>query len=169
MRKAVKLGDIGTEHDGFPPTKVIAGSPDVFFDGKPAARVGDPLEPHDKPKNPKHSRAIATGSSTVFINGKPAALTGGRINCGGMTIGSGTVNIDDQVGGGSNISTNLGKIFNRKFVIRNEQGEPIPNMPYKIELPTGKTFKGVTNLKGETNFTYSQNEPLDIKIYTRSF
>ncbi len=171
MRKAVKLGDIGTEHDGFPPTKVIAGSPDVFIDGKPAARVGDPLEPHDKPKNPKHARAIATGSSTVFINGKPAALTGGRVDCGGVTIGTGTVNIDDQVGGGSasGIPTNLGKIFNRKFVIRNEQGEPILNMPYKIELPTGKTIEGITNLKGETNFTYSQDEPLDIKIYTRSF
>lgn len=93
--KAVKVGDIGTEHDGFHPTKVTAGSPDVFIDGMPAARVGDPLEPHDKPKHPKHARAIASGSSTVFINGKPAALTGGSISCGGVTIGSGTVNIGD--------------------------------------------------------------------------
>lgn len=47
MAKAVKVGDQGTEHDGFPPTCVIAGSPTVNFDGSPAARVGDPLEPHD--------------------------------------------------------------------------------------------------------------------------
>jgi uncharacterized Zn-binding protein involved in type VI secretion len=93
--KAVKVGDIGTEHDGFHPTKVTAGSPNVFIDGKPAARVGDPLEPHDKPNHPKHDREIASGSSTVFINGKPAALTGGSISCGGVTIGSGTVNIGD--------------------------------------------------------------------------
>lgn len=98
MRKAVKLGDIGTEHDGYHPTKVIVGSPDVFIDGKPAARVGDALEPHDKPSSSKHNRAIATGSSTVFINGKPAALTGGKVDCGGVTIGTGTVNIDDEVG-----------------------------------------------------------------------
>ena len=93
--KAVKVGDIGTEHDGFHPTKVTAGSGDVFIDGVPAARVGDPLEPHDKPKNPPHGRVIATGSSTVFINGRPAGITGGAISCGGVTIGSGTVNIGD--------------------------------------------------------------------------
>lgn len=94
--KAVKVDDIGTEHDGYPPTKVTSGSPDVFIDGKPAARVGDPLEPHDKPNSPKHGRVIATGSSTVFINGRPAALTGGAVSCGGVTIGTGTVNIGDQ-------------------------------------------------------------------------
>lgn len=94
--KAVKVSDIGTDHDGFHPTKVTAGSPDVFIDGLPAARVGDPLEPHDKPNHSKHDRAIATGSSTVFINGRPAALTGGKIDCGGVTIGNGTVNIGDQ-------------------------------------------------------------------------
>ncbi|EKF9771394.1 type VI secretion system PAAR protein [Vibrio cholerae] len=95
MSKGVKVGDIGTDHDGFPPTPVTAGSPDVKFDGQPAARVGDPLALHDKPKHPPHGRAIASGSSTVMINGKPAAITGGAISCGGVTIGSGTVNIGD--------------------------------------------------------------------------
>ncbi|MEZ6854353.1 type VI secretion system PAAR protein [Halodesulfovibrio aestuarii] len=170
MRKAVKVGDIGTEHDGFHPTKVTAGSSDVFIDGKPAARVGDPLEPHDKPNNPKHNRAIATGSSTVFINGKPAALTGGRIDCGGVTIGSGTVNIGDQPPAGSAFNAlSESLIYNRKFIIRDAEGTPIANMPYKIELANGKIIKGITNLKGETNFTYSQNEPIDMKVYTRSF
>jgi len=62
MSKGVKVGDIGTDHDGFPPTPVTAGSPDVKFDGQPAARVGDPLAPHDKPKHPPHGRTIASGS-----------------------------------------------------------------------------------------------------------
>ena len=101
MAKAVKVGDIGTDHDGFPPTPVTAGSPDVKFDGVPAARVGDPLAPHDKPKNPPHGRSISSGSSTVFINGKPAAITGGAISCGGVTIGGGTVNIGDAPGSSS--------------------------------------------------------------------
>ncbi len=101
MAKAVKVGDIGTEHDGFPPTPVTAGSPDVKIDGIPAARVGDPLAPHDKPKHPPHDRTIASGSSTVFINGKPAAVTGGAISCGGVTIGGGTVNIGDAPGSSS--------------------------------------------------------------------
>ena len=50
--KAAIVGNIGTDHDGFKPTKVTAGSPNVQIDGMPVARVGDPLEPHDKPNNP---------------------------------------------------------------------------------------------------------------------
>ncbi|HET8850230.1 MAG: hypothetical protein B7X58_08105 [Marinobacter sp. 34-60-7] len=92
MSKAlVLLGDLGSDHEGFPPTPVIAGSPDVIVDGKPAARVGDPLAPHNKPKHSNHPRSIAAGSSSVMINGKPAAVTGGAISCGGVTIGSGSV------------------------------------------------------------------------------
>ena len=75
-KKVVLLGDMGTDHHGFPPTPVIAGSPDVLIDGKPVARVGDPLAPHSKPKHPPRPRAIAAGSATVLINGIPAAVTG---------------------------------------------------------------------------------------------
>ena len=94
-KKAAKVGDIGTDHDGFHPTAITAGSPNVFIDGIPAARVGDPLAPHDKPNNPPHPRAIASGSSTVFVNGKPLAITGGTVDCGGVIIGSGTVIVGD--------------------------------------------------------------------------
>ncbi|PHQ15924.1 MULTISPECIES: type VI secretion system PAAR protein [Marinobacter] len=94
-KNVVLLGDLGTDHQGFPPTPVIAGSPDVLIDGKPVARVGDPLAPHAKPKHPPHPRAIAAGSATVLINGIPAAVTGGAISCGGVTIGSGSVVIGD--------------------------------------------------------------------------
>ncbi|GHY09153.1 putative PAAR repeat-containing protein [Vibrio cholerae] len=41
MPGAARLGDIGSEHDCFPPTPIIAGSGDVFIDGKPAVRQGD--------------------------------------------------------------------------------------------------------------------------------
>jgi uncharacterized Zn-binding protein involved in type VI secretion len=91
----VLLGDLGTDHQGFPPTPVIAGSPTVLVDGKPVARVGDPLAPHSKPKHPPHPRAIAAGSSTVMIDGMPAAVTGSAVSCGGVTIGSGSVVIGD--------------------------------------------------------------------------
>ncbi|MBL3555298.1 MULTISPECIES: type VI secretion system PAAR protein [Marinobacter] len=94
-KKVVLLGDIGTDHQGFPPTPVTAGSPNVLIDGKPVARVGDPLAPHSKPKHPPHPRAIAAGSATVLINGIPAAVTGGALSCGGVTIGSGSVVIGD--------------------------------------------------------------------------
>lgn len=94
-KKVVLLGDLGSDHEGFPPTPVVAGSPDVLIDGKPVARVGDALAPHSKPKHPPHPRAIAAGSATVLINGIPAAVTGSAISCGGVTIGSGSVVIGD--------------------------------------------------------------------------
>ncbi len=161
--KAVKVNDIGTEHDGFHPTKVTSGSPDVFIDGLPAGRVGDPLEPHDKPSHPKHGRTIATGSSTVFINGKPAALTGGKISCGGVTIGSGTVNIGDEPTSGT--VSKLLPVFNRKFIIRDSGGEPVPNVKYKLELESGEIITGVTNLDGETDFAFSKTTSAKLKVF----
>ncbi|AJE36348.1 type VI secretion system PAAR protein [Aeromonas hydrophila] len=95
-KHAAKVGNIGTDHDGFYPTPITAGSPDVFIDGIPAARVGDPLAPHDKPNHPPHPRKIASGSSTVLVNGKPLAMTGSAVDCGGVIIGAGTVIVGDQ-------------------------------------------------------------------------
>ena len=146
--KAVKVGDIGTEHDGFHPTKVTAGSPNVFIDGQPAGRVGDPLEPHDKPKHPKHGRSIATGSSTVFINGKPAALTGGAISCGGVTIGSGTVNIGDQPGTFSSINTL--PLFDEQIELVDTNGTPVANYPYYARTVEKIVYVGKTDKMGLT-------------------
>ncbi|MEP4392053.1 type VI secretion system PAAR protein [Marinobacter sp.] len=94
-KKVVLVGDLGTDHQGFTPTPVISGSPNVLIDGKPVARVSDQLTPHSKPKHPPHPRTIASGSSTVFINGLPVATTGGAISCGGVTIGSSSAVVGD--------------------------------------------------------------------------
>ncbi|WP_330985833.1 MULTISPECIES: type VI secretion system PAAR protein [Enterobacterales] len=93
MPLAAKLNDKGTQHDGYHETAIIAGSPTVFIDNLPAARLGDPLTPHDKPEHPPHPRKIASGSPTVFIDSIPAARSGDSIDCGGVVIGTGTVNI----------------------------------------------------------------------------
>ncbi|MFA9396101.1 MAG: PAAR domain-containing protein [Halodesulfovibrio sp.] len=58
MGNAAKLNDIGADHDGYPPTPIIAASPTITIDGKPAARVGDSLDPHDKPNSPKHGAPL---------------------------------------------------------------------------------------------------------------
>ncbi|EJM6993190.1 type VI secretion system PAAR protein [Escherichia coli] len=93
MPTAARLSDKGTQHDGYYETAIISGSSTVFIDGLPAARQGDLLTPHSKPEHPPHPRKIAGGSSSVFIEGKPAARTGDAIDCGGVVIGGGTVNI----------------------------------------------------------------------------
>lgn len=96
MPAIARKGDMGSEHEGFAPTAAIEGSADVEIDGLPALRVGDALAPHDKPKNPAHSRKVAQGSPTVFVNGLPAARIGDAIDCGGtIEAGSGTVSADD--------------------------------------------------------------------------
>ncbi|ECA8973243.1 hypothetical protein ETB55_23495, partial [Salmonella enterica subsp. enterica serovar Omuna] len=46
MPTAARLGDKGTQHDGYYETAIIAGSSTVFIDSLPAARQGDPLTPH---------------------------------------------------------------------------------------------------------------------------
>ncbi|OXX55788.1 hypothetical protein B9J80_05115 [Vibrio sp. V12_P9A6T4] len=93
MANGALVGDIGSDHDGFPPTPITAGSPTVKIDGKAVARQGDLLEPHDKPQNPSHPRAIKGGSGSVMIDGKPAARVGDAVDCGGVIIGGSSVNI----------------------------------------------------------------------------
>ena len=93
MGNAVKLGDMGSEHDGFPPTPVISASSTVKVDGVALARAGDEIGPHDKPNHPTHPRKIAVGSSSVFVDGKAAARSGDAIDCGGSLIGGGSINI----------------------------------------------------------------------------
>ncbi|ASA57987.1 MULTISPECIES: type VI secretion system PAAR protein [Vibrio] len=93
MGNGIVVGNTGSDHDGFPPTPVTAGSGTVKYDGIPAARQGDPLAPHDKPKHPPHGRSIAAGSGTVMVDGKPAARAGDPISCGGALQGGSSVNI----------------------------------------------------------------------------
>ena len=90
MAKAARKGDLGSEHDGFPASKAIEGSPDIEIDGKPAVRVGDAFEAHP------HARHLKEGSSSVLFNGKKAGRIGDAIDCGGkVQEGSPGVTIGD--------------------------------------------------------------------------
>ncbi|WP_330986293.1 MULTISPECIES: type VI secretion system PAAR protein [Enterobacterales] len=93
MPLAATISDKGIQLDGYYETAIIAGSPTVLIDNLSAARLGDPLTPHDKPEHPPHPRKIASGAGTVFIDGMPAARSSDSIDCGGVFIGDGTVNI----------------------------------------------------------------------------
>src|SRR5690554_2502478 len=94
-KKVVLLGDLGTDHEGFPPTPVINGSPDVLIDGKPVARVGDQLAQHSKPKHSPHPRTIASGTAKTHTNGTHASS--------GAQLRSST---SSHVGGGGWLSRN---------------------------------------------------------------
>ena len=54
----------------FLPTVVSSGSPNVFVNGSPVVRVGDPIVPHTCPPPPStHGGALAAGATNVFANG----------------------------------------------------------------------------------------------------
>ncbi|WP_156359120.1 PAAR domain-containing protein [Sphingomonas sp. Leaf242] len=81
---------LGSSLMGAPSGSILRGSPTVFINGLPAARVTD-AESCDAGK-------IAQGSGTVFINGLPAARAGDKATCGAVIIeGSGNV----FIGGGA--------------------------------------------------------------------
>lgn len=93
MPQAALVGDLGTEHNGFPATPVTTGSSTVTIDNKAAVRKGDQLAPHNKANHPQHPRQVKSGSSTVMIDGVPAARVGDAVDCGGIIVGGSSVQI----------------------------------------------------------------------------
>lgn len=92
MPAAARQGDAGVVHcSGF---NIASGSPDVFINGRPAARVGDPSTTHLRPAGPcvPHSSTIASGSPNVFVNGRALARVGDPF--GGCTrVAQGSENV----------------------------------------------------------------------------
>lgn len=149
-KHAAKVGNIGTDHEGFHPTAITAGSPDVLIDGIPAARVGDPLAPHDKPNHPPHPRKIASGSSTVLVNGKPLAITGGSVDCGGLIIGSGTVVVGDMA---PSVTAPLSivSLFDEHFsIVDSETGRSFKYLAYGMTSSAG-VIEGLVDANGNTS------------------
>jgi RHS repeat-associated protein len=73
----------------FPPVAagtIVQGSPDIFINGKPAARAmsdgADNLVACDQHSPPQY---VAEGSASVFFNGVPAHRVGDRTTCGAKT------------------------------------------------------------------------------------
>lgn len=58
---------------------ITSGSPNVFFEGKPAARVTDTAACTKHPGTPPS--AIIEGSETIFINSLPMARIGHKLSC----------------------------------------------------------------------------------------
>lgn len=102
MPEAHRKGDIGSGHAcHFPPTPATGGSPDVYVNGRPLMRVGDPYMPHACVVGhaPPHPRNLAKGSASVYVNGIPAGRKGDAINCGGEAqTASSNVYIGDDGG-----------------------------------------------------------------------
>lgn len=131
----------------------IAGSPNVFVNGRPAIRVNDPGI-HAACCGPNLWNA-KTGSRSVFINGRSAHRLGDLVkHCGGMgsTIeGSSNVIVGDRAGQGSyktKIRSTKHKILARAIF---HDETPLANEVYKIIQNGAVIRSGKTNSQGWIN------------------
>jgi uncharacterized Zn-binding protein involved in type VI secretion len=126
---------------------IVAGSPNVLFDGLAAARMGD---------------ASACGGTlagnvipNVLINGKPATTIGTLGSHGNVVIGgSGTVLIGVSGGGAAFTAPApvvMAGVFNEHFVVHDaSSGQPAAGHAYRLETDSGKVIHGVTDEQGKT-------------------
>lgn len=76
---------------------ISSGSPNVFFEGQPVARVSDTADCTRHPSTPP-SRIIE-GSLTIAVNGLPLARIGHKLSCNAVVQqGCGTIFGDDTTG-----------------------------------------------------------------------
>lgn len=82
MPAAVRLHDICSGHQDWPPRPNIEGSPDTFINGIASHRVGDAWAVHCNPVPQCHDGVAQAGSPDVFVNGKAKMRVGDPVNCG---------------------------------------------------------------------------------------
>ena len=92
MPAATRVGDPDVAHCSS--MTRAAGSPNVYVNGIPWSRQGDPNTTHLVPPFPcgPHTAPISVGSTTVFINGKGAGRVGDAIT-GCTSVAGGSPNV----------------------------------------------------------------------------
>lgn len=91
MPAVTRLGDSCSGHGCFPPRASVAGSGNVFINGRAAHRLGDGWASHCC--GPVcHASALGAGSSTVFVNGLPLGRIGDPVACGSV-VAQGSPNV----------------------------------------------------------------------------
>jgi uncharacterized Zn-binding protein involved in type VI secretion len=82
MAGVARVGDIDTGHGTYAPDTVASGSPNVFANGMPVARTGDPHGVHKNTVLPfdVHPAFCGAGSGTVFANGSPVFRGGDPVD-----------------------------------------------------------------------------------------
>ena len=87
MPEIARRGDLTSCHDECRPVSIVTGSPNVFVDGLPVARVGDTCAPHACNRwpnpHPLHTPVIVSGDSSVLVNCLPVAVKGSKVSCFG--------------------------------------------------------------------------------------
>lgn len=91
MPVAANVGDKCIIHCSVP--NIAKGAKKTFIGGRLAARIGDPVTPHEQPTGDTcttHTATIAKGSLKVFIEGQGAARLGDPLTACTAISGPGT-------------------------------------------------------------------------------
>lgn len=156
----VNPGPAAIPHVGMP--IVGPGAPTVLIESLPAAVQGDTCPCAGPPD------VIAGGSGGVFFEGKAAARMGDLTAHGGSILaGCGTVLVGESGGGGgggSGEGSEAESLEREPLVIEllDEEGIPVANQLYQIELPDGSIKKGLLDSEGKA--TILGIEPGDCKV-----
>jgi uncharacterized Zn-binding protein involved in type VI secretion len=169
-KPAARKGDPTADGDNNP---IDSGSPDVLFDGLPAAREGDTTE--------CGSELCDQLSSTVLINGKAAVMVDSEGSAGNVVMsGSGTVLIGDvssssqlqPKGVGKMAPQSTSKAINQLASAAVESSSPKAKLNYKIKLkPEGNrtiTPLGIPSFHERTSRPPKNGEAIEFTIENRS-
>ncbi|MBN3788747.1 PAAR domain-containing protein [Burkholderia sp. Ac-20353] len=137
------VGDM-TSHGGV----VVSGSPFHTWNGSPIARLGDTVT---CPKCPPHIFKIAEGMADCIDNTLPMAAERHRTTCGAELIA--------RTAPASLVSAHTafanGSGFDEQFIVHDLDGNPIPEMPYKITTEDGTIIRGITDMDGRTDRVFT--------------
>jgi len=160
MRRIIRLGD-STSHGG----KVVGSTSHMTVGGLPVARLGDQCT---CPKRGHNNCVIVEGDQNWTIDGIPVALEGCKLSCGAVLISSMPNAGRVYDGGGSSAGsvvadnnhsniihsknaespTNTTLAFDEQIRIRDEDGNPIANVPFFITDESGNSFQGFSDSQG---------------------
>lgn len=151
----VVLGDT-TSHGGV----VLSGSSTTFWG--PArlaiARRGDQVScPLCKP----HIFKIVEGCAMFTDNGSGIALHGHKIGCGATLIAE-PADLSQRIPSPLHKNQHW---YDDKYVLRDTQGQPLPNTEFAVKYPDGRTVFSKTNEHGQTELCVTKEQAQELIFY----
>jgi len=140
---------------------IASGSPDVFFNGLAAARLGDQCT---------CGQALSGAfSSTVFINGLNAMTLDSTADHGGLVIGgSGNIIIGNTHTPAPFIPPLpiIGQPVAQFKAVSANTDKPIARQAYELETAEGRIVKGLTDAQGMTQSVATPRPDLAVVRWT---
>jgi uncharacterized Zn-binding protein involved in type VI secretion len=159
LRAVIRKGD-PTSHGG----QVLEGSDFANVDGRPIAQKGHMTYcPQCKGNFP-----ISEGLGYHTFVGVGTALDGMRTACGAKLIATQDfMRVDDlseaQVAAEPVTRAAAASFLGAFRAVDETTGQPVPGMPYRLDLPDGRTLRGMTDADGYTE-RVSGHDPATITL-----